>query len=110
MTESPAWASAPPAAPPADPPAAAPAPSYAIPPELLAELEALREDRRKREAREAADAAEQAARMSAPSHHVHLADGSVIEGSQIGTHHTTGDGSGHHRGDHVLAVVGAYLK
>lgn len=94
--------------PPEDAPAAAAAPVPEFTTEDWAELRMLRRERADREARDAADAAEAAARLSKPTHHVHLADGQVVEGSQIGTHHTFGDGSGSPRGDRTVAVVGCY--
>ncbi len=102
MTEAPTWQ--------ADPAAAAAAPPAAatLDPELLAELVELRNERRERLVREAADAEEAAARMSGPTHLVHLADGQVVEGSQIGTHHSYGDGTGHRRGDRIVKVAACY--
>lgn len=73
--------------------------------EDLADLRALRAERSERLAREAADRAEAEARLTKPTHHMHLADGSVVPGSQIATHHTTGDGTGHPRGDTVQLVA-----
>ncbi len=46
--------------------------------------------------------------MSGPTHLVHLADGQVVEGSQIGTHHSYGDGTGHRRGDRIVKVAACY--
>jgi hypothetical protein len=78
--------------------------------EELAELRALRAERAERLERERIDAEEAAARLSPASHYVHLADGSIVEGSQLGTHHSTGDGTGHPRGDRVVAVAACYPK
>lgn len=92
-------------------PGTAPQPTAAAPvftAEDWAELRTLRHERAQREAREALDAAEAAARLSPPSHHVHLADGAVVEGSQLGTHHSYGDGTGSARGDRIVRVVGCY--
>jgi len=75
--------------------------------EDLAELAELRAERAEKRARDAADAAEAAARLTPPTHYVHLADGTVITGSQLGTHHTSGDGTGHPRADTVLRVLAA---
>jgi len=75
--------------------------------EDLAELAELRAERAEKRARDAADAAEAAARLTPPTHFVHLADGTVITGSQLGTHHTSGDGTGHPRADTVLRVLAA---
>jgi hypothetical protein len=93
-------------APPEPAPAATPVTEFTA--DDMAELRRLREERTTRAARDAADAAEAAARLSPPSHHVHLADGQVVEGSQLGTHHTYGDGTGSPRGDRMVAVVGCY--
>ncbi len=76
----------------------------------IAELRELRRERAERTARDVAAAAAAAARLSPPSHYVHLADGSVVMGSQLGTHHTVGDGTGHADGDRVLAVAACYPK
>lgn len=84
-------------------------PGVTVTAEDLADLRALRQERSERLARQAADAAEAAARLTPPTHHVHLADGSVVPGSQIGTHHTAGDGTGNPRGDSVVRVASAHL-
>lgn len=73
--------------------------------EDLADLRALRTERAERLAREEADRVEAEARLTPPTHFMHLADGTVALGSQIATHHTTGDGTGHPRGDTVLRVA-----
>ena len=78
--------------------------------EDLEELRQLRHERAQREAREAKDRAEQEARLTPPSHYVHLADGSVFEGSHLGTHHSFGDGTGHPRGDRMVPVAAVYPK
>jgi len=79
-------------------------------PAEVAELRELRAERAEATARAVAEAEANAARLSAPSHYVHLADGQIVEGSQIGTHHTTGDGTGHPAGDSVVKVAAAYEK
>lgn len=73
--------------------------------EDLAELREMRAERAERAAREEAERAEAEARLTPPTHHVHLSDGQVVEGSQLGTVHTFGDGTGHPSGDRALAVA-----
>lgn len=68
------------------------------------ELRRLREDRILRETRAAEALAVQQAKLTKPTHHVVLSDGTVVEGSQIATHHTFGDGSGHPAGDRTVEV------
>jgi hypothetical protein len=70
-------------------------------PEEIAEFRALRAEKKARDKAAAEEAAAAAARLSAPSHHVHLADGRVIEGSQIATHYAE-DGGG------LVAVASAH--
>jgi hypothetical protein len=69
--------------------------------EEIAEFRALRAEKKVRDAQAAAEAAAAAARLQRPSHHVHLADGSVVQGSAIATHYSAPDGS-------VLVVTGVY--
>jgi hypothetical protein len=71
--------------------------------EEVAEFRALRAEKKARDEQAAKDAAEAAARLAAPTHYVHLADGSVVEGSTIETHHQFADGR-------VLPVTAAHLK
>jgi 3-oxoacyl-(acyl-carrier-protein) synthase len=80
-------------------------PGVQITAEDLADLRALRTERSERLARQAADQAEAQARLTPPTHYVHLADGTVVPGSQIGTHHTAGDGTGNPRGDTAQLVA-----
>jgi hypothetical protein len=68
--------------------------------EEIAEFRALRAEKKKRDQEAADEAAAAAARLSAPTHHVHLADGRVIDGSQIATHY--------HGDDGLVAVAGAH--
>jgi len=69
--------------------------------EEIAEFRALRQEKKDRDAEAAEEAARAAARLQAPTHHVHLADGTVTEGSTIATHYATGDGR-------LLVVTGVY--
>lgn len=78
--------------------------------EEVAELRELREMRRTQTERALKEAAEAAARLTPPTHYVHLADGSVVEGSQLATHHTVGDGTGHPSGDRIVKIVGSFLR
>lgn len=71
--------------------------------EEIAEFRALRAEKKKRDQEAADEAAAAAARLWPPTHHVHLADGTVIEGSTIETHHATEDGV-------LIPVIGAYAK
>jgi hypothetical protein len=71
-------------------------------PEEIAEFRALRAEKKKRDQEAAEEAAAAAARLSPPTHHVHLADGRVIEGSPIETHYAEDGG--------LVAVAGAYAK
>jgi hypothetical protein len=76
--------------------------AFQLTPEEIAEFRALRADAKKR-AQEAADeAAAAAARLQPATHFVHLADGSIGEGSPIETHVDTGHG--------IYPVAGAFLK
>jgi hypothetical protein len=76
--------------------------------EDLEDLRTLRREKAEREAREAQARAEAAERLSKPTHYMQLADGQLLEGSHLGTRHTTGDGTGDPHGDSSIAVVGAY--
>jgi len=69
-------------------------------PEEIAEFRALRQEKRERDEEAARAAAEAAARLQAPTHHVHLADGSVVQGSAIATHYD--------EGGRLLQVAGVY--
>ena len=71
-------------------------------PEEIAEFRALRADKKARDEAAAAAAAEAAAKLSPPTHHVHLANCDIIDGSTIETHYATGDGD-------LIPVAGAYL-
>jgi hypothetical protein len=71
--------------------------------EEIAEFRALRAEKKARDAAAAEEAAAAAARLSPPTHHVHLADGTVIDGSTIETHWAPEAGG-------LLAVAGAYPK
>lgn len=76
--------------------------------EQAAEYEALRDEHARREEARAKAEEEAAAKITAPTHHVILADGTAIQGSQIGTHHSNGDGTGDVAGDQVVPVAAAY--
>lgn len=69
--------------------------------EEIAEFRQLRAEKKAHDEEVAAEAAAAAARLSPPSHHVHLADGSVVEGSTIATHYATEAGQ-------LIPVAGAY--
>lgn len=71
--------------------------------EEIAEFRALRAEKKARDQAAADEAAAAAARLSPPTHHVHLADGSVIEGSAIETHFAPESGG-------LVPVAGAYPK
>ena len=71
-------------------------------PEEIAEFRALRDEKKARDAAAAAEAADAAAKRQPDRHHVHLADGSVVDGSTIETHY---DGPGG-----LFHVTGAYPK
>jgi hypothetical protein len=60
--------------------------------EEVAEFRALREEKKARDAAAAEEAAEAAAKRQPNRHHVHLADGTVVEGSTIETHVDSGSG------------------
>lgn len=72
-------------------------------PAEIAEFRALQADKKARDKAAADEAAAAAARLSPPSHHVHLADGQVIDGSAIETHYAPEAGG-------LVAVAGAYPK
>jgi hypothetical protein len=71
-------------------------------PDEIAEFRALRAEKKARDAAAAEEAAAAAARLSPPTHHVHLADGSVVDGSSIETHYATESG--------LMPVAAAYPK
>lgn len=60
--------------------------------EEIAEFRQLRAEKKAHDEAVAAEAAEAAERLSPPSHHVHLADGTIVDGSTIATHYATEDG------------------
>jgi hypothetical protein len=76
--------------------------ALALTPEEIAEFRALRAEKKARDEQVAQDAAEAAARLQPARHHVHLADGTVTEGSTIESHVDNGSGP--------VPVTGAYLK
>jgi hypothetical protein len=69
--------------------------------EEIAEFRALRAEKKARDLAAAEEAKAAAARLSPPTHHVHLAGGQVVDGSSIETHWAGEDGTVH-------AVAGAY--
>lgn len=69
--------------------------------EEIAEFRALRAEKKARDKAAAEEAAAAAARLSAPTHHVHLANGQIVDGSAIATHYATEDGKVH-------AIAGAF--
>jgi hypothetical protein len=71
-------------------------------PEEIAEFRALRDAQKLRDQQAADEAAAAAARLQPATHFVHLADGSVTEGSPIETHVDTGHG--------IYPVTGAFPK
>jgi hypothetical protein len=71
-------------------------------PEEVAEFRALRQAKKDEDERVAREAAEAALLLQPDTHHVHLADGSVVDGSSIATHYDLGDGP--------LPVAGSFLK
>ena len=71
--------------------------------EEVAEFRALRAEKKARDEQAAKEAAEAAAKLTPPTHYVHLADGSVIDGHQIATHYATADGR-------VIPVAAAFEK
>jgi hypothetical protein len=77
--------------------------SAQLTPEEVAEFRALRAAQKDRDAAAAKEAAEAAARLQPLTHHVHLADGSRVDGSTIETHYATEHGQ-------MLPVAGAWLK
>lgn len=70
--------------------------------EEVAEFRALRESKRAADEKALADAEAAALKLQPATHFVHLADGSVTEGSTIATHVDNGDGP--------LPVTGTFLK
>jgi hypothetical protein len=70
--------------------------------EEIAEFRALRAAQKLRDQEAADEAAAAAARLQPATHFVHLADGSIGEGSPIETHVDTGHG--------IYPVAGAFLK
>lgn len=72
-------------------------------PEEVAEFRALRKEKKERDEAAAKAVAEAAAKLSPPTHHVHLADGSLTEGSTIETHWAA-------EGGDLIPVTGAWLK
>jgi len=70
--------------------------------EEVAEFRALRAAKKAADAQALQDAEEAAARLQPATHFVHLADGSVGEGSSIATHVDNGGGP--------LPVTGTFLK
>jgi hypothetical protein len=71
--------------------------------EEIAEFRQLRDEKKKRDAAAAEEAAAAAARLSAPTHDVHLSTGDVVDGSTIATHYATEAGA-------LIPVTGTYLK
>jgi hypothetical protein len=71
--------------------------------EEIAEFRALRAEKKARDEAAAQEAAAAAARLSAPTHHVLLADGTRVDGSTIATHYATESGD-------LIPVAGAYLR
>jgi hypothetical protein len=71
-------------------------------PEEVAEFRQLREEKKAADAKAAAEAEAAAASRQPDRHHVHLADGSVVDGSTIETHVDYGNGPVH--------VIGAFPK
>jgi len=75
-------------------------------PDEIAEFRALRAAQKLRDAEAAAEAAAAAARLQPATHFVHLADGTVIDGSPIETHVDMGtDGK-----SRLFTVAGAFIK
>jgi hypothetical protein len=70
--------------------AAADASATQLTAEEIAEFRQLRREKRERDEDAAKEAAAAAARLTPPTHWVHLADGSVIDGHQIATHYDEG--------------------
>jgi hypothetical protein len=71
--------------------------------EEVAEFRALREEKKTRDAEAARLAEEEAAKRQPNRHHVHLADGTIGEGSTIETHVDNGDGPVHVTGAYPMA-------
>lgn len=76
--------------------------SAQLSPEEVAEFRALRAEKKAHDERVAKEAEEAAANLQPLRHHVHLADGSIVDGSSIESHVDNGDGP--------VQVIGAYLK
>jgi hypothetical protein len=76
--------------------------SAQLTPEEVAEFRALRQAKKDEDERVAREAAEAALLLQPDTHHVHLGDGSVVDGSSIATHYDLGDGP--------LPVAGTFLK
>ena len=74
----------------------------ALTPDEIAEFRALRAAQKQRDLEAATEAAAAAARLQPNTHFVHLAGGSVVEGSTIETHVDNGNG--------IYPVAGAFLK
>lgn len=72
-------------------------------PDEIREFRALQAEKKARDQAAADEAAAAAARLSPPTHHVHLADGTVSEGSTIETHYAPAEGG-------LVPVIGAYPK
>jgi hypothetical protein len=72
-------------------------------PEEIAEFRALRAEKKARDEAAAKEAAEAAAKLSPPTHLVHLADGSVVDGSTIESHWAAEDGD-------LIPVTSAWPK
>jgi hypothetical protein len=70
--------------------------------EEVAEFRQLRKERKERDEAEQKAAEEAAAALQAPTHVVHLANGDVVEGSNIASHYDI-DGA-------LVPVAGAYVK
>lgn len=75
--------------------------------EELAELAKLREERDRADLAEARRRKEAAAKLTPPTHYLHLADGRVVDGSNHATHHTE---VGEDGADICVPVVAAYPK
>lgn len=71
--------------------------------EEIAEFRALRAEKKARDQAAADEATAAAARLSPPTHHVHLAGGQVVDGSTIETHWADDAGVVH-------AIAGAYAR
>jgi hypothetical protein len=71
--------------------------------EEIAEFRALQAEKKERDRLAREEAAAAAARLAPAMHHVHLADGTVLEGSTIESHYAPAHGG-------LVPVTGAYLK